>query len=217
MGILLIGPPGSGKGTQAKYIIQKLGIPVIATGSILREVANSNTETANLVSKIVDQGELVPDDLVTNLVIDRLAQEDCKSGYLLDGFPRNLSQAESLSAVGIYPNLVLQINVTDEEILRRITGRWIHPGSGRIYHETYSPSKVAGKDDLTGEDLVKRADDSVETVKKRLQIYRKNTYPVYTYYERLSAQKKPIRCQSISGMAPVEQIAEIIQYMILGS
>ncbi len=178
MRLILLGPPGAGKGTQANFIKEKYGIPQISTGDMLRAAVKAGTPLGVAAKKVMDAGGLVPDDIIIGLVTDRLKEDDCKAGYLFDGFPRTLPQADALKAAGVKVDVVLQIDVPDQDIIERMSGRRAHLPSGRTYHIKYNPPKVAGKDDETGEDLVQRDDDKEETVRKRLDVYHEQTKPL---------------------------------------
>ena len=182
MRIILLGSPGAGKGTQAKYICEKFRIPQIATGDMLRAAVEAKTELGQEAQKIMQKGELVPDAIMIGLVKERISQPDCKNGYLLDGFPRTIAQAEALINAGIDIDYVIEVFVADDEIIKRLTGRRVHLKSGRIYHELFHPPKVANKDDVTGEPLIQREDDKEETVRKRLEVYHQQTEPLKTYH-----------------------------------
>jgi adenylate kinase len=197
-----MGPPGAGKGTQAHLIRAKFGIPQISTGDMLRAAVKAGTPLGKAAKKVMDAGQLVSDDIIMGLVTERLKQLDCKPGYLFDGFPRTIPQAEGLEATGVPIDYVLEIDVPDEEIITRITGRRVHPASGRVYHVKFNPPKVRGKDDATGEPLVHRDDDREETVKKRLEVYRAQTRPLIDYYKR----RMPAKYREISGTGSVEEV-----------
>lgn len=188
MHLILLGPPGAGKGTQANFICEKFNIPQISTGDMLRAAVKAGSPLGVEAKKIMDAGGLVSDAIIIALVQERLKQADCANGYLLDGFPRTIPQAEAMKAAGVPIGHVLEIDVADEEIIARMSGRRVHPGSGRTYHVKFNPPKVAGKDDVTGDDLIQREDDKEETVKKRLQIYRSQTLPLVDYYQKWAAQ-----------------------------
>lgn len=207
MRLILLGPPGVGKGTQAKFIMEKYHIPQISTGDIFRNAISQNTELGQKVKNIIDSGQLVGDDLVIQLVKDRIKQSDCQSGFLLDGFPRTITQAESLHEISPL-DFVIDINVPDDEIVKRLSGRRVHPASGRIYHTLYKPPHVSEVDDETGEPLVQRADDKEETVRKRLKIYHAQTSPLRDYYKHFKAlpgEKVP-QYVAIDGTGSVESI-----------
>ena len=208
MRLILLGAPGAGKGTQAKFICEKYGIPQISTGDMLRAAIKAETPLGIEAKKLMDAGCLVSDDVITNLVKHRLEQEDCKIGYLFDGFPRTLPQAEAMRQAGVAIDFVLEIEVADSEIVKRMGGRRVHLVSGRTYHVEFNPPKVEGKDDITAEDLIQRDDDKEETVKRRLQIYHAQTQPLIQYYNQWFATgdtNAPKSCK-ISGVGSVDQI-----------
>ena len=182
MRIILLGPPGAGKGTQAQFICEKFGIPQISTGDMLRAAIKAGTELGLAAKKIMDEGGLVSDDIIIGMVKERLAQPDCAKGCLFDGFPRTIPQAEALRDGGIAIDKVIEIFVEDEEIVKRMSGRRVHPESGRTYHLVYNPPKVEGKDDVTGDDLVQREDDAEDTVRHRLSVYHDQTAPLVEFY-----------------------------------
>ena len=182
MRLILLGGPGAGKGTQANYIKEKYNIPQISTGDMLRAQIKAGTELGMKAKAIMDAGGLVSDDIIIGMVKARLTEADCKNGYLFDGFPRTIPQAEAMKAAGVPIDFVVEIDVADEEIVKRMSGRRVHVASGRTYHVVFNPPKVAGKDDVTGEDLIQRDDDQEETVKKRLDVYHAQTEPLVKYY-----------------------------------
>jgi adenylate kinase len=204
MRLILLGPPGAGKGTQQKFIREKFGIPQISTGDMLRAAVKAGTPLGRQAQKVMDAGHLVSDDIILGLVKERLKKPDCKPGYLFDGFPRTIPQAEAMKQAGIDVDYVLEIDVPDKEIITRISGRRVHPASGRVYHVKFNPPKVEGKDDDTGEPLVLREDDREETVKERLQVYRAQTRPLVDYYQRLLAGKY----RRIPGTGSVEDVKQ---------
>ena len=208
MRLILLGPPGAGKGTQAKFICEKYGIPQISTGDMLRAAIKAGTPLGLAAKKVMDVGGLVSDDIIIGLVKDRLLQDDCKSGYLFDGFPRTIPQAEAMKSAGVALDFVLEIDVADSEIVERMSGRRVHVASGRTYHVKFNPPKVAGKDDETGEDLIQRDDDKEETVNNRLKIYHAQTQPLVDYYNAWSAtgDAKAPKCRKIAGVGTVDQI-----------
>ncbi len=208
MRLILLGPPGAGKGTQAKFICEKYGIPQISTGDMLRAAIKAGTPLGLEAKKVMDVGGLVSDDIIIGLVKDRLLQDDCKSGYLFDGFPRTIPQAEAMKSAGVALDFVLEIDVADSEIVERMSGRRVHVASGRTYHVKFNPPKVAGKDDETGEDLIQRDDDKEETVNNRLKIYHAQTQPLVDYYNAWSAtgDAKAPKCRKIAGVGTVDQI-----------
>ena len=185
MRILLLGPPGAGKGTQAQFIKESLNIPQISTGDMLRAAVKSGSELGSRVKQVMESGALVSDEIVIELVKERIGQSDCQKGFLFDGFPRTIPQAEAMSRAGVVLDAVVEIQVEDEELVKRATGRRVHPGSGRVYHVEFNPPKVDGKDDESGEDLVHREDDMEETVRERLSVYYEETYPLVQYYKGL--------------------------------
>lgn len=208
MRLILLGPPGAGKGTQAAFICQKFGIPQISTGDMLRAAVKAGTPLGLQAKAVMDAGALVSDDLIINLVKERIAQPDCTNGFLFDGFPRTIPQADAMKAAGVKLDYVLEIDVPFDAIVERMSGRRSHPASGRTYHVKFNPPKVDGKDDITGEPLIQRDDDKEETVKKRLDVYSAQTRPLVDYY-RQWAQSAPAiapKYRAISGMGNVEDI-----------
>jgi adenylate kinase len=187
MRLILLGAPGAGKGTQAQFICEKYNIPQISTGDMLRAAVKAGTPLGLEAKKIMDEGGLVSDDIILGLVKERIAEDDCKNGFLFDGFPRTIPQAESLKEQGVPLDYVVEINVDDEEIIKRMSGRRVHLASGRTYHVIYNPPKVEGKDDETGEDLIQREDDNEETVRKRLDVYHSQTKPLVEFYSSWAA------------------------------
>ena len=204
MRLILLGPPGAGKGTQAQFIREKFGIPQISTGDMLRAAIKAGTPLGREAKKVMDAGRLVSDDIIIGLVKERLKQPDCARGYLFDGFPRTIPQAEALKTEGMALDYVLEIDVPDDEIITRMTGRRVHPGSGRVYHVKFNPPKAEGKDDHTGEPLIQRDDDKPETVKHRLEVYRKQTRPLVDYYKALPT----VKYRKISGIGRVEDVTQ---------
>ena len=188
MRIILLGAPGAGKGTQAQFMMDKYGIPQISTGDMLRAAAKAGTELGLKAKELMDAGQLVSDELIIGLVKERIAQEDCAKGFLLDGFPRTIPQADAMKEAGVIVDFVLEFDVPDEEIVKRMAGRRVHSGSGRTYHIVYNPPKVEGKDDVTGDDLAIRPDDEEATVRKRLEIYHAQTAPLIAYYQKEAEQ-----------------------------
>ncbi len=212
MRLILLGGPGAGKGTQANYIKEKFGIPQISTGDMLRAHVKAGSELGVKAKAIMDAGGLVSDDIIIGMVKERLTQDDCKNGYLFDGFPRTIPQAEAMKAAGVPIDYVVEIDVADEEIVKRMSGRRVHVASGRTYHVVFNPPKVAGKDDETGEDLIQRDDDKEETVKKRLDIYHAQTEPLVKYYADWSASgdAKAPKCVKVAGVGKVDQIRDAV-------
>lgn len=212
MRLILLGGPGAGKGTQANFIKEKYGIPQISTGDMLRAAVKAGTPLGLAAKKVMDEGGLVSDDIIIGLVKDRVREPDCANGFLLDGFPRTIPQAEAMKQANILIDFVVEIAVDDEEIVKRMSGRRAHLPSGRTYHVIFNPPKVAGKDDVTGEDLVQRDDDKEETVRKRLHIYHAQTEPLVEYYSRWAAQggKEAPRYVCIPGIGKVEGIRDAI-------
>jgi len=208
MRLILLGAPGAGKGTQAAFICEKFGIPQISTGDMLRAAVKAGTPLGLEAKKVMEAGGLVSDDIIIGLVKERIAQPDCANGFLFDGFPRTIPQADAMKAAGVKLDVVLEIDVPDAAIIERMSGRRVHPASGRTYHVKYNPPKVAGKDDLTGEDLVQRKDDEEETVRKRLEVYQSQTRPLVAYYSDWSASGDPQapRYRKISGTGSVDEI-----------
>ncbi len=208
MRLILLGAPGAGKGTQANFICQKYGIPQISTGDMLRAAVKAGTPLGLEAKKVMDAGGLVSDDLIINLVKDRSAQSDCAKGFLFDGFPRTIPQAEAMKAAGVKLDYVLEIDVPFDAIIERMSGRRSHPASGRTYHVKFNPPKVEGKDDVTGEPLVQRDDDKEDTVKKRLDVYSSQTRPLVDYYSGWAKQDPAAapKYRAISGTGTVEEI-----------
>ncbi|AWB69069.1 adenylate kinase [Saccharobesus litoralis] len=206
MRIILLGAPGAGKGTQAQFLMQKYGIPQISTGDMLRAAIKAGTELGLAAKQVIDAGNLVSDDIIIGLVKERIAQDDCAKGFLLDGFPRTIPQADAMVENGVDIDAVLEFDVADEVIVERMSGRRQHPASGRVYHVVYNPPKVEGKDDETGEDLVTREDDKPETVRKRLGVYHEQTAPLINYYSAM-AEKGQTKYFKLDGTQPVEQVS----------
>jgi adenylate kinase len=210
MRLILLGAPGAGKGTQANYIKEKYNIPQISTGDMLRAAVKEGTPLGLEAKKVMDAGGLVSDDIIIGLVKDRLKQPDCANGYLFDGFPRTIPQADAMKDAGVGIDYVLEIDVPDDAIIERMSGRRVHQPSGRTYHAKYNPPKVAGKDDVTGEDLIQRDDDKEETVKKRLAVYHNQTKVLVDYYNKWAQSGQPgaPKYRKISGVGPVETIRD---------
>ena len=205
MRVILLGAPGAGKGTQAQFITERFSIPQISTGDMLRAAVAAGTELGLQAKGIMESGGLVSDDLIIALVKERITQDDCSNGFLFDGFPRTIPQAEALKEAGISIDHVLDIDVADEEIIKRLSGRRVHPDSGRTYHVVYNPPKVEGQDDVTGEPLIQRDDDSEETVKNRLAVYHDQTKPLVDYYSNWDGDNAPVYTR-IPGVGTVEEI-----------
>jgi adenylate kinase len=206
MRVILLGAPGAGKGTQARFITEKFGIPQISTGDMLRAAVKAGSPLGLKVKGVMESGGLVSDDIIIDLIKERITQADCAKGFLFDGFPRTIPQAEALKEAGVTIDHVVEIAVDDEEIVSRVAGRRIHPASGRIYHVQYSPPKVAGLDDATGEALIQREDDKEETVRHRLSIYHSQTKPLVSFYQKLAAVEGTPKYSAIPGVGAVEEI-----------
>ncbi len=208
MRIILLGPPGAGKGTQATFIKENFSIPQISTGDMLRAAVKAGTPLGIEAKKVMDAGQLVSDDLIINLVKERLTESDCAQGYLFDGFPRTIPQADAMKDADVAIDYVLEIDVPAEEIILRMSGRRVHEASGRTYHIVFNPPKVEGKDDVTGEDLIIRADDVEATVRKRLDVYQEQTRPLVDYYGKWagSGDGKAPQYRKVSGLGAVEDI-----------
>ena len=213
MRLILLGPPGAGKGTQAAFIKERYGIPQISTGDMLRAAVKAGTPLGLAAKKVMDAGQLVSDDIIIGLVRDRLQEPDCRNGYLFDGFPRTIPQAQAMRDSGVAIDYVLEIDVPEEEIVLRMSGRRVHPASGRTYHVKFNPPKVAGRDDATGEELVQRDDDREETVRKRLEVYRSQTRPLVDFYATWAAHEahsagtgRAPKYRRVSGLGSVEDI-----------
>jgi adenylate kinase len=212
MRIILLGGPGAGKGTQAGFIKDKFAIPQISTGDMLRAHVKAGSDLGNAAKKIMDEGGLVSDDIIMGMVEERIAEDDCKNGFLFDGFPRTLAQADALKDAGIFVDAVVEIDVPDEEIIKRMSGRRVHLGSGRTYHVLYNPPKEEGKDDITGEPLIQRDDDQEETVRARLKVYHDQTEPLIEYYSKWAnagGEGAP-KYVKINGIGGVEEIRDQI-------
>ena len=210
MRLILLGAPGAGKGTQAAFICQRHGIPQISTGDMLRAAVKAGTPLGVAAKKVMDSGALVGDDIIIGLVKERIAQPDCTNGFLFDGFPRTIAQADAVKAADVKLDIVLEIDVPDAAIILRMSGRRVHPASGRTYHLLHNPPKTEGLDDATGEPLIQRDDDREATVLKRLQVYHDQTRPLVDYYARWAAtgDKSAPRCEKISGLGSVDDITE---------
>jgi adenylate kinase len=208
MRLILLGPPGAGKGTQAAYLRDKFGIPQISTGDMLRAAVKAGAPLGLAAKKVMDAGQLVSDDIIIKLVKERLKQLDCKSGYLFDGFPRTIPQAEAMKTAQVPIDYVLEMDVPDEDIIARMSGRRVHPASGRSYHVKFNPPKVEGRDDESGEPLIQRDDDREDTVRKRLEVYRAQTRPLVDYYGKWAASGDPRapKYRKISGRGTVDEV-----------
>ncbi|NLA89144.1 MAG: adenylate kinase [Alcaligenaceae bacterium] len=212
MRLILLGPPGAGKGTQANFITQEFNIPQIATGDMLRAAIKEQTPLGLAAKEVMDRGDLVSDDIIIGLVKERLQADDCKNGYLFDGFPRTIPQADALKESGVALDYVVEIDVPAEDIIERISGRRVHPASGRSYHVTFNPPQQEGIDDVTGEPLVQRDDDKEETVRNRLEVYQNQTRPLVDYYSKWAAENDPKAPKyiRIKGVGKVEDITKQI-------
>ena len=210
MRIILLGAPGAGKGTQAQFLTKKYNIPQISTGDMLRAAIKAGTEMGKLAKKAMDTGQLVTDEIIIGLVKDRIVEDDCKNGYLLDGFPRTLPQADAVTSAGIEIDAVIEIDVPDSEIVARMAGRRAHLASGRTYHVTFNPPKVEGKDDVTGEDLVQRDDDKEEVVQDRLKVYHELTQPLIGYYKEQASSIESLTYITVDGTAHISDVEAAI-------
>jgi len=212
MRVILLGGPGAGKGTQAGYIKEKLGIPQISTGDMLRAHVKAGSSLGKAAKKIMDEGGLVSDDIIMGMVKERIIEEDCRNGFLFDGFPRTLAQADALKQGGVGVDAVVEIDVPDNEIIKRMSGRRVHLGSGRTYHVVYNPPNTEGKDDVTGEALIQRDDDQEETVKARLKVYHDQTEPLAAYYSKWAEQggNDAPRYVKVNGIGGVDDIRDQI-------
>lgn len=206
MKIILLGAPGAGKGTQAQFISEHLNIPQISTGDMLRAAVANKSDLGLKAKDLMEKGELVPDDLILDLVKDRINEDDCLNGFLFDGFPRTLDQAAALKDRGVEIDCVIEIMVSDEEIIQRMSGRRVHSASGRTYHILHNPPKIENIDDVTGEALIQRPDDNEETVKKRLAIYHEQTYPLVDFYKDLSNEQGSTSYIEIDGVGGIDNI-----------
>lgn len=212
MRVILLGAPGAGKGTQAQFICDKFAIPQISTGDMLRAAVKAGSELGLKVKEIMETGGLVSDEIIIDLVKERIQQDDCVNGFLFDGFPRTIPQAQAMLDANVTIDHVVEIDVADEEIVKRLSGRRVHPGSGRVYHTVYNPPKVTDKDDVTGEDLIQRDDDQEDTVRHRLAIYHEQTAPLVQFYQKLQADKgadAPVYSH-IEGVGSLEQITSAV-------
>lgn len=217
MKLILLGAPGVGKGTQAQFIVEKYGIPQISTGDMLREAVREGSALGKRVKAVMDSGALVTDEIILDLVKERIQKDDCQNGYLFDGFPRTIPQAEALVTQGIDIDCVIEIQVPNEEIVSRLSGRRVHEASGRVYHVDHNPPKVQGKDDETGEDLVQRDDDKEATIAERLNVYREQTEPLVAFYKEMSNEKsRGLKYHAIDGMGETDAIRDFV-FSILDS
>jgi adenylate kinase len=210
MRVILLGAPGAGKGTQAQFICERFGIPQISTGDMLRAAVKAKSELGMQVEQVMASGGLVTDEIIIALVKERIQEDDCRSGFLFDGFPRTTPQAEAMVDAGVPIDVVLEIDVADEEIVKRLGGRRVHPNSGRVYHVEFNAPKVAGKDDETGENLIQREDDQEDTIRKRLDVYHEQTEPLVKFYEDIQRQGQPVKVIKVNGIAAVDSIKEQI-------
>lgn len=209
MRMILLGPPGAGKGTQAKFLCDTYGIPQISTGDMLRAAVSAGTELGERVKAVMDSGALVSDDIIIELVQARIAEPDCANGFLFDGFPRTIPQAEALDEAGVVIDAVVEIQVPAEDIVRRMSGRRVHPSSGRVYHVEFNPPKQAGRDDETGEALIQRDDDQENTVRERLDVYHKQTHPLVEFY-RNKASNSDLRFAEVDGRGEMRDVHQRI-------
>jgi len=209
MRIILLGMPGAGKGTQAQIIEEELAIANVSTGAILREVSKSQSDLGQKVQTYLNSGQLVPDEIIIEMLVERISKDDCNNGFILDGFPRNIEQAKSLDQAGVSIDLVIYLKILEEQIIERMSGRRIHLASGRSYHTTFNPPKIDGKDDLTGEDLIQRSDDKPEVIKKRLEVYFNETEPMLDFYTN-----KDMKFYEIDASEPVKAVTEKILKII---
>ncbi len=214
MRIILLGAPGAGKGTQAEYLRENYNIPQISTGDMLRAAVKAGSPLGMQVKSVMESGGLVTDEIIIALIKDRITHADCANGFLFDGFPRTIPQAQALVDAGVDIDVVLEIDVPDAEIVRRLSGRRVHPGSGRIYHIENKPPQVAGVDDLTGEALIQREDDKEETVRKRLAVYHDQTKPLVNFYKKAAAEKKSLRFLAMGGVGDIAAIRASLKTLL---
>jgi len=206
MKMILLGAPGAGKGTQAKFLTESYGIPQISTGDMLRAAVKAGTETGLKVKSVMESGGLVTDEIIIDLVKERITDDDCKSGFLFDGFPRTIPQAEALRDAGVEIDVVLEIDVPDDEIVRRLSGRRVHLDSGRVYHVDFNPPAKEGLDDVTEEPLIQREDDTEETVRKRLSVYHEQTSPLVNFYTEMEKSSGSVKFIKVDGTASIDEI-----------
>jgi len=206
MKFILLGAPGAGKGTQAQFLTKKFDIPQISTGDMLRAAIKAGTELGKQAKEAIDAGQLVTDEIIIGMVKERIAQADCENGFLLDGFPRTVPQADAVAEAGVEIDAVIEIDVPDTEIINRMSGRRAHLPSGRTYHIVYNPPQVNGKDDETGEDLVQREDDRPQVVKERLEVYHEQTAPLINYYQSAAIENRALKYIKVDGTQPIEQV-----------
>ena len=216
MRVILLGAPGAGKGTQAQFITSKYAMPQISTGDMLRAAVKAGSELGALVKEVMATGGLVTDDIIIALVKERIEQPDCAKGFLLDGFPRTIPQAEAMEEAGIAIDVVVEIGVADEEIVKRLSGRRVHADSGRIYHVANNPPKLAGVDDVTGEPLIQRDDDKEETVRKRLKVYHEQTEPLVNFYQQLEDKGNGVKVVRLNGQDNVDVVRKQIETLMKG-
>ncbi|MDF1765474.1 MAG: adenylate kinase [Gammaproteobacteria bacterium] len=214
MRLILLGAPGAGKGTQAQFVTEKLGIPQISTGDMLRAAVAAKSELGLQVEQVMASGGLVTDEIIIALVKERLAQSDCENGFLFDGFPRTIPQAQAMVDAGVEIDCVLEIDVADDEIVKRLSGRRVHPGSGRVYHVEFNPPSVEGVDDETGEELVQREDDQEATIRKRLQVYHEQTEPLVGFYQDCAKNGARVSVVKVNGIAAVNDIRDQIESLL---
>jgi adenylate kinase len=212
MRLILLGAPGAGKGTQAAHITEKYGIPQISTGDMLRAAVKAGTPMGLEAKKFMDAGALVPDEVIIGLVKERIKQPDAANGFLFDGFPRTIPQADAMKAAGVNLDYVIEVDVDDSEIIKRLSGRRVHVGSGRTYHTVFNPPRVTGKDDVTGEDLIQREDDKEATIAKRLEVYHSQTKPLVAYYSKWAASGAPgaPKYAKVAGVGSMDSIRDRI-------
>lgn len=210
MKIILLGAPGAGKGTQAQFLTKQFDIPQISTGDMLRAAIKAGTELGKQAKAAIDAGQLVTDEIIIGMVKERIAEDDCKNGFLLDGFPRTVPQADAVAEAGVAIDAVIEIDVPDEEIITRMSGRRCHVASGRTYHVVYNPPKVEDKDDETGEDLIQRDDDKPEVVKDRLEVYHNQTAPLIDYYTGVAEENSELKYVKVDGTQPIDDVEKAI-------